>query len=54
VRPNYDPNPGPYYGIRGLKRVSNWQVAVVLMALGFVGALFGFTSVRLMIMNQRI
>ncbi|XP_017070116.1 dnaJ-like protein 60 [Drosophila eugracilis] len=46
VRPNYDPNPGPYYGIRGLKRVSNWQVALVLMALGVFGALFGFTSVR--------
>ncbi|XP_017045281.2 dnaJ-like protein 60 [Drosophila ficusphila] len=46
VKPNYDPNPGPYYGIRGLKRVSNWQVALVLMALGVLGAVFGFTSVR--------
>nr|XP_016930025.1 dnaJ-like protein 60 [Drosophila suzukii] len=46
VRPNYDPNPGPYYGIRGLKRVSNWQVALVLLALGVFGAVFGFTSVR--------
>ncbi|KAH8401915.1 hypothetical protein KR009_008698, partial [Drosophila setifemur] len=46
VKPNYDPNPGPYYGIKGLKRVSNWQVALVLMALGIFGALFGFTSVK--------
>ncbi|EDW37083.1 GL26049 [Drosophila persimilis] len=46
VRPNYDPSPGPYYGIRGLKRVSNWQVALVLIAFGIVGAFFGFTSVK--------
>ncbi|KAH8241901.1 hypothetical protein KR032_002655, partial [Drosophila birchii] len=24
VKPNYDPNPGPYYGIKGVNRVSNW------------------------------
>ncbi|XP_034655037.1 dnaJ-like protein 60 isoform X1 [Drosophila subobscura] len=46
VKPNYAPSPGPYYGIRGLKRVSNWQVALVLIAFGVVGAFFGFTSVK--------
>ncbi|KAH8301399.1 hypothetical protein KR059_002029, partial [Drosophila kikkawai] len=46
VKPNYDPNPGPYYGIKGVNRVSNWQVALVLMALGVFGALFGFASVK--------
>ncbi|KAH8389717.1 hypothetical protein KR200_000425, partial [Drosophila serrata] len=46
VKPNYDPNPGPYYGIKGVNRVSNWRVALVLMALGVFGALFGFASVK--------
>ncbi|KAH8284663.1 hypothetical protein KR018_011155, partial [Drosophila ironensis] len=46
IRPNYDPNPGPYYGIKGLRRVSNRQVALILMALGILGAIFGFTSVK--------
>lgn len=46
VKPNYDPNPGPYYGIKGLKRVSNLQVALVLMVFGVIGAVFGFTSVK--------
>lgn len=46
IKPNFDPNPGPYYGIKGVKRVSNWQVALVLMAIGVIGAFFGFTSVK--------
>ncbi|EDW85659.2 uncharacterized protein Dwil_GK23194 [Drosophila willistoni] len=46
VRPNYSPNPGAYYGIKGMKRVSNWQVALFLIALGVFGAIFGFTSVK--------
>lgn len=46
VKPNYSPNPGPYYGIRGLNRVSNWKVAIFLMSLGIIGAIFGFSSVK--------
>ncbi|KAL7737777.1 hypothetical protein ACLKA6_006167 [Drosophila palustris] len=46
VKPNYNPNPGPYYGIRGLNRVSNWKVALFLMSLGIIGAIFGFSSVK--------
>ncbi|XP_070065754.1 dnaJ-like protein 60 isoform X3 [Drosophila virilis] len=46
VRPNYNPNPGPYYGIKGMNRVSNWQVALFLMSLGILGAIFGFSSVK--------
>ncbi|XP_017960374.1 dnaJ-like protein 60 isoform X1 [Drosophila navojoa] len=46
VRPNYSANPGPYYGIKGLNRVSNWQVALFLLSLGLIGAIFGFSSVR--------
>ncbi|KAH8333264.1 hypothetical protein KR074_004385, partial [Drosophila pseudoananassae] len=46
VKPNFDPNPGPYYGIKGVNRVSNWQVALALMAIGVIGAFFGFTSVK--------
>ncbi|XP_064543293.1 dnaJ-like protein 60 [Drosophila montana] len=46
VKPNYNPNPGPYYGIRGMKRVSNRQVALFLISLGIVGAIFGFSSVK--------
>lgn len=46
VKPNYSANPGPYYGIKGLERVSNWQVALFLISLGVIGAIFGFSSVR--------
>ncbi|XP_034476368.1 dnaJ-like protein 60 [Drosophila innubila] len=46
VKANYNPNPGPYYGIRGLNRVSNWKVAIFLMSLGIIGAIFGFSSVK--------
>ncbi|KAH8261513.1 hypothetical protein KR044_010549 [Drosophila immigrans] len=46
VKPNYDPNAGPYYGIRGFDRVSNWKVALFLASLGILGAIFGFSSVK--------
>lgn len=46
VKPNYNPNPGPYYGIRGLSRVSNIKVAIFLLSLGMIGAVFGFSSVK--------
>ncbi|KAH8371061.1 hypothetical protein KR093_006027, partial [Drosophila rubida] len=46
VRPNYNPNPGPYYGIRGFDRVSNWKVALFLLSFGVLGAIFGFSSVK--------
>ncbi|XP_030387137.1 dnaJ-like protein 60 isoform X2 [Scaptodrosophila lebanonensis] len=46
VRPNYTTNPGPYYGIKGLNRVSNLKVALFLLAVGIFGAIFGFGSVR--------
>ncbi|XP_034108611.1 dnaJ-like protein 60 [Drosophila albomicans] len=47
VKPNYNPNPGPYYGIKGFNRVSNWKVALFLISLGIAGAIFGFSSVKL-------
>ncbi|XP_017462461.1 PREDICTED: dnaJ-like protein 60 [Rhagoletis zephyria] len=46
VKPNYDPNPGPYYGVKGLERVSNWKVALALALLGITGAIMGFVSVN--------
>ncbi|KAH8394627.1 hypothetical protein KR222_000304 [Zaprionus bogoriensis] len=46
VKPSYQANPGPYYGIKGLNRVSNWKVALFLMSLGILGAVFGFSSVK--------
>lgn len=46
VKPTYNPNPGPYYGIQGLNRVSNTKIALFLMALGILGAIFGFSSVK--------
>ncbi|XP_004526385.1 dnaJ-like protein 60 isoform X2 [Ceratitis capitata] len=46
VKPNYDPNPGPYYGVKGLERVSNSKIAFVLALLGIAGAIFGFVCVN--------
>lgn len=46
VKPTYNPNPGPYYGIKGLNRVSNSKVALFLLSLGILGAIFGFSSVK--------
>ncbi|XP_017839280.1 dnaJ-like protein 60 isoform X2 [Drosophila busckii] len=46
VKPNYHPNPGPYYGIKGIERVSNIKVALFLLVLGIAGAVFGFSSVK--------
>lgn len=46
VKPNYSPDPGPYYGVRGLNRVSNLKVALFLLSLGILGAIFGFSSVK--------
>ncbi|XP_067629650.1 dnaJ-like protein 60 [Eurosta solidaginis] len=46
IKPNIDPNPGPYYGVKGLERVSNLKVAVALALLGIAGAMFGYISVK--------
>ncbi|XP_039955272.1 dnaJ-like protein 60 isoform X1 [Bactrocera neohumeralis] len=46
IKPNFDPNPGPYYGVKGLERVSNLKVAIALAVLGIAGAIFGFVSVN--------
>ncbi|EDW02288.1 dnaJ-like protein 60 [Drosophila grimshawi] len=46
VRTNYSTDPGPYYGIKGISRVSNWQVALFLISLGILGAFFGFSSAK--------
>lgn len=46
VKPNYDPNPGPYYGVKGLERVSNLKIAITLALLGIAGAIFGFVSIK--------
>ncbi|TMW52883.1 hypothetical protein DOY81_002049 [Sarcophaga bullata] len=46
IRPNYDPNPGPYYGIKGLNRMANSKIALALIVLGIFGGVFGFASVK--------
>ncbi|XP_053963128.1 dnaJ-like protein 60 isoform X1 [Anastrepha ludens] len=46
IKPNFDPNPGPYYGVKGLERISNLKVALALALLGIAGAIFGFVSVN--------
>ncbi|XP_037828494.1 dnaJ-like protein 60 [Lucilia sericata] len=46
IKPDYDPNPGPYYGIKGLNRTTNSRVALVLIVLGIFGGVFGIASVR--------
>ncbi|KAM7360540.1 dnaJ-like-60 isoform 1-T2 [Cochliomyia hominivorax] len=54
IKPDYDPNPGPYYGIKGLNRTTNSKVALLLIALGIFGGIFGFASIKQSFsMNQK-
>ncbi|XP_061391603.1 dnaJ-like protein 60 [Musca vetustissima] len=46
IKPDYDPNPGPYYGINGVRRTTNFKVAAAIIFLGIAGGIFGFFSVR--------
>ncbi|XP_075148436.1 dnaJ-like-60 [Haematobia irritans] len=46
IKPNYDPNPGPYYGINGMNRTTNSKVAAAIILLGIAGGIFGFFSVK--------
>ncbi|XP_013104202.1 dnaJ-like protein 60 [Stomoxys calcitrans] len=46
IKPNYDPNPGPYYGINGFNRTTNSKVAAAIILLGIAGGIFGFFSVK--------
>ncbi|XP_073820014.1 dnaJ-like-60 [Musca autumnalis] len=46
IKPDYDPNPGPYYGINGMRRTTNFKVAAAIIFLGIAGGIFGFFSVR--------
>jgi len=47
VKPDMDPNPSPhYYGIKGLKRLSNVKVAFALTILSIIGLIVGFISIK--------
>ncbi|XP_055838052.1 dnaJ-like protein 60 isoform X2 [Episyrphus balteatus] len=45
VKPNYDPNPGPYYGIKGVRKVSNATIVMLLIGFAMTGVGIGFISV---------
>lgn len=46
VKPNFDPNPGPYYGIKGIRKVSNATIVMLLVGFAGIGIGIGFLSVR--------
>ncbi|XP_055921254.1 dnaJ-like protein 60 [Eupeodes corollae] len=46
VKPNFDPNPGPYYGIKGVRKVSNATIVMLLIGFATIGVAIGFMSVR--------
>uniref|UniRef100_A0A1A9W4H6 J domain-containing protein n=1 Tax=Glossina brevipalpis TaxID=37001 RepID=A0A1A9W4H6_9MUSC len=46
VKPDFDSNPRPYYGVKGWNRISNSKIAVALFILGIIGGLSGFASVK--------
>lgn len=44
--PTADPNPGPYYGVKGISKVSNWNIAAILFGIAIVGAALQFFLIR--------
>lgn len=46
VKPDYNPNPGPYYGIKGVNRVSNATIVMFLLGFAMISVGIGFVSVR--------